>query len=149
MTGMRYNSLLWMCTLNTLTWLDLTWPDLPIQLLTVPRMKRWCNWWITLQTPGLKDHGWQKCGIMFAKLVIWKGGIIKSTRASRKVTWRCLRCRTFNAWAVCDGGWTIARKWRYGNTDARICILKDKLISQNITDMEYIDHIAEPSHLNQ
>ena len=26
-TGVRYNSLLWMCTLNTLTWPDLTWPD--------------------------------------------------------------------------------------------------------------------------
>ena len=25
MTGVRYNSLLWMCTLNTLTWPDLTW----------------------------------------------------------------------------------------------------------------------------
>ena len=24
-TGVRYNSLLWMCTLNTLTWPDLTW----------------------------------------------------------------------------------------------------------------------------
>ena len=27
MTGVRYNSLLWMCTLNTLTRPDLTWPD--------------------------------------------------------------------------------------------------------------------------
>ena len=27
-TGVRYNSLLWMCTLNTLTWPDLSWPDL-------------------------------------------------------------------------------------------------------------------------
>ena len=26
-SGMRYNSLLWMCTLNTLTWPDLTWPE--------------------------------------------------------------------------------------------------------------------------
>ena len=27
-TGVRYNSLFWMCTLNTLTWPDLTWLDL-------------------------------------------------------------------------------------------------------------------------
>ena len=25
--GVRYNSLLWMCTLNSLTWPDLTWPN--------------------------------------------------------------------------------------------------------------------------
>ena len=25
---LRYNSLLWMCTLNTLTWPDLNWPDM-------------------------------------------------------------------------------------------------------------------------
>ena len=33
-TGVRYNSLLWMCTLNPLTWPDLTWPDRDIRLLT-------------------------------------------------------------------------------------------------------------------
>ena len=32
-TGVRYDSLLWMCTLNTLTWPDLYWPALKTQWL--------------------------------------------------------------------------------------------------------------------
>ena len=52
MTGVRYNSLLWMCTLNTLTWCDQTWPACFIQTVILSYRavyvltKHHINWFI-------------------------------------------------------------------------------------------------------
>ena len=48
-----------------------------------------------------------------------------------------------------DGHWRApARKKKYRNIDIRLRSLKDQLMNNAVTDMEYTDHVAELLHLN-